>query len=197
MIAQTPKIILDVKKVKPLVDAYRKNKQKIVLTQGVFDMVHIGHARYCLEAKKHGDILIVGVDSDEKVRFRKGPDRPVVPQEERLEMLTYLSSVDIVVLKELKNPKLFLIKTIRPDVLIATRDTYTPKQIKELEKYCGKVVVLDPMATTSTSAKIRRLQIGAAKKIGATISAKLIAAMEEVLQELKGEKWKKLLPIFR
>ncbi|SRR5258708_5688807 len=182
-----PKIILDVKEVKPFVDAYRKKKQKIVLTQGVFDMVHIGHARYFEEAKKYGDVLIVGVDSDEKVRSRKGPDRPVVPQEERLEMLTYLRSVDLVVLKELKNPKLFLIKTIRPDVLVATRSTYTAEQIKELEKYCGKVVVLDPQATTSTSAKIRLLQIGAAKKISATMSEKLIKTIEQVLQELKGE----------
>src|SRR4051812_47052135 len=55
---------------------------KIVLTQGTYDMVHIGHARYFEEAKKHGHILVVGVDSDEKVRARKGPERPVVPQAE-------------------------------------------------------------------------------------------------------------------
>jgi ubiquinone/menaquinone biosynthesis C-methylase UbiE len=62
------------------------------------------------------------------------------------------------------------------------------KQIKELKKLCDKVVVLEPMATTSTSAKIRLLQIGAAKKISATLSEKLIKTVEDVLQELKGEK---------
>lgn len=181
-------IIWNIDDLEPLVKKYRQAGKKIVLTQGSFDMVHIGHARYCEEAKKYGDILIVGVDSDEKVRFRKGADRPVVPQDERLEMLTYLRPVDLVVLKELNAPKLHLIKTVQPDVLIATKKTYTDDQIKALRKICGQVVVLEPMATTSTSAKLRLLQMGAAKKIGATMSARLIAAMEEVLQELKGEK---------
>lgn len=181
------KIILNANEVPPLVKEYKKAGKSIVLTQGVFDLVHIGHARYCQEAKTYGDVLIVGVDSDEKVKFRKGPDRPIVPQEERLEMLTYLRAVDAVVLKELEAEKLNLIKLVRPDVLVATRDTYTPEKIKELEQYCGKVVVLDPMATTSTSAKIRRLQIGAAKKIGETLSQKLIVTIEEVLKELKGD----------
>ena len=182
-----PKIMFDVQELPAVMAAYRKQKKKIVLTQGVFDMVHIGHARYCEEAKKYGDVLIVGVDSDEKVRARKGPDRPIVPQEERLEMLTYLRAVDVVVLKELKAEKWSLIKLIQPDVLVATRDTYSPAQLKELKKFCQKVVVLEPMATTSTSAKIRRLQIGAAKKISDTLSTKLVATIEEVLKELKGE----------
>lgn len=180
-------ILTDISKLQKRVDAYRKAGKKIVLTQGSFDMVHIGHARYCEEAKKHGDVLIVGVDSDDKVRARKGPDRPVVPEDERLEMLAYLRSVDLVVLKDLEWPKLHLIKTIKPDVLVATRDTYTPAKVKELHEWCKKVVVLEPMATTSTSAKLRRLQIGAAKKISATLSKRLIGAIEEVLQELKGE----------
>src|SRR6185436_8583911 len=109
---------------------------------------------------------------------RKGPDRPIVPQSERLEMLTYLRSVDVVVLKELRSEKQHLVHLVKPDVLIATRETYTPEKIKELEKVCGKVVVLEPMATTSTSAKIRRVQIGAARKIGEAISNKLIYAIE-------------------
>lgn len=181
------KMIHDVQDVLPLVQKYRKEGKTIVLTQGVFDLVHIGHARYCDEAKKYGDVLIVGVDSDEKVRFRKGPDRPIVPQAERLEMLTYLRSVDAVVLKELNAPKLNLIKLIRPDVLVATKDNYKKDVLAELKEFCGKVVVLEPMATTSTSAKIRRLQIGAAKKIGDTLSAKLVGTIEDVLRELKGE----------
>jgi rfaE bifunctional protein nucleotidyltransferase chain/domain len=184
---QPAKILLKAEDVIPLVKQLRKEKKKIVLTQGSFDLVHIGHARYCQEAKKYGDVLIVGVDNDEKIRVRKGPDRPIVPQQERLEMLTYLRAVDVVVLKELREQKQHLVHLIHPDVLIATKETYTPEKIKELEKICGKVVVLDPMATTSTSAKIRRVQIGTAKKIGDAISVKLINAIEEVLKELKGE----------
>ena len=154
---------------------------RIVLTQGSYDMVHIGHGRYLEDAKKMGDLLIVGVDSDKKIRSRKGPDRPVVPQVERLEMLTHLRPVDAVFLKELHHPKWALIKTIRPDVLIATKETYNKSQLKELNKYCKKVVVLEPRATTSTSAKIRLMQINTAKKLGQALTPKLIKTIEEVL----------------
>ncbi len=158
---------------------------RIVLTQGTYDMVHIGHARYFEEAKRHGDILVVGVDSDEKVRARKGPERPVVPQDERLEMVAHLRAVDVVVLKELKHPKWNLIKTVRPDVLIATQETYSKGQLKDLKKYCGEVVVLEPMATTSTSAKIRKLQISTAKSLGQSLTPKIMNIIEEVLGDIK------------
>ncbi len=148
-------------------------------------MVHIGHARYLQQAKAYGDILIVGVDSDAKIKERKGPNRPVVPQDERLEMLTYLKPVDHVVLKELSLPKWELIKTIQPDVLIATAETYTKEQLKELRQWCKKVVVLKPMATTSTSAKIRRVQIGIAEDMGTKLAQKLVTTIEEVLNEFK------------
>lgn len=181
------KIILKAEALLPFLETYRQEGKKIVLTQGSFDLVHIGHARYCVEAKKHGDILIVGVDSDEKVRARKGPDRPVVPEEERLEMLTYLSSVDHVVLKDKEAAKWNLIKLVRPDILIATKQTYTADKIKELEKFCGQVVVLEPRATTSTSAKIRRLQIGFMQKIGAILQNRMSEAMNDILDELQKE----------
>ncbi len=179
------KIIIQYTDIPPLVKKYSSSQKKIILTQGSFDMLHIGHCRYLSEAKSHGDILFVGVDSDEKVRTRKGNDRPVVPEEERTEMLTYVKSVDHVVLKPMKTPKWELIKLIQPDVLIATAETYSAEQIKELEEFCGKIIVLEAKATTSTSAKIRRVQIGAAKKIGKTISTKLIKAIEDALEELK------------
>lgn len=155
---------------------------KVVLTQGTYDMVHIGHARYFEAAKRHGDILVVGVDSDAKVRARKGPDRPIVPQEERLEMVTHMRSVDIVTLKEKEAVKWSLIKAVRPDVLIATKETYNKKQLKELEKLCGKVVVLEPMAVTSTSAKIRRLQLNMAKRFRSALAPKILDAIEEFVR---------------
>lgn len=182
-----PPIIQEINKVLPIVQQYRKEKKKIVLTQGSFDMVHIGHARYAEKAKSYGDVLIVGVDSDEKVRERKGPDRPIVPEDERLEMLTHLRAVDLVVLKKLEAPKWELIKLIKPDVLVATKQTYTAQQIEDLKEWCKEIVVLDPMATTSTSAKLRRMQMGAAKKLSKVFSQKLIKSIEEVLVELKGE----------
>jgi D-beta-D-heptose 7-phosphate kinase/D-beta-D-heptose 1-phosphate adenosyltransferase len=181
------KIVLQASDVASYVEKWRAQGKKIVLTQGSFDLVHIGHARYCAKAKEYGDVLIVGVDSDAKVRQRKGDDRPVVPQDERLEMLTYLAAVDLVVLKELESEKYSLIKAVRPDVLVATAETYTPEKIKKLEEWCGEVVVLDPMATTSTSAKIRRLQIGMVQKISDKLSTRLNNTIAEVLKELRGE----------
>lgn len=178
--------ILDINDLKDVVEQCRRDKKKIVLTQGSFDMVHIGHARYCEKAKSYGDVLIVGVDSDEKVKKRKGPDRPIVPQDERLEMLTHLRAVDFVILKDETWPTWHLIKTVKPDVLVATQQTYTSPKIEELKKWCKEVVVLDPMATTSTSAKIRLVQMGAAKKMSAALSKRLIKAIEDILEELKG-----------
>lgn len=178
-------IITDFADLAEVVKTYRNKGKKIVLTQGSFDMVHVGHARYCELAKSYGDVLFVGVDSDEKIRQRKGPDRPVVPQEERLEILTYLRSVDEVVLKEADAPKFALIKAMRPDVLIATEETYSPEKLKEVSQYCGKVVVLERQATASTSAKLRRVQMGAAKKISAELSAKLMKTIEDAMNELK------------
>lgn len=179
------KMVSSYEDISALAAKYRKKAKKIVLTQGSFDMLHIGHGRYLTTAKNYGDILFVGIDSDEKIRSRKGPDRPVVPEHERLEMVTYISAVDHAVIKQLGKPKWELIKLIKPDVLIATKETYTPKKIAELEKICGKVVVLEPMATTSTSAKLRLVQLGMAKKISKTISDRIITTMEEVIEDLK------------
>lgn len=182
------RIITNYQEIAPIVKKYRMQGKRIVLTQGSFDMLHIGHGRYCQTAREYGDVLFVGVDSDEKIRKRKGPDRPVVPQDERMEMLTYLSSVDHVVLKDVHTPKWELIRIIQPDVLIATEETYTADEIQELRNYCGEVIVLAPMATTSTSAKIRLVQMGTAKKISTTLSSSLIATIEQVLSELREQK---------
>ncbi len=180
------KALTDYKKIKSLIEHCKYLGMRIVLTQGSFDMIHVGHGRYLREAKKHGDLLVVGIDNDEKIKHRKGPERPVVPEEERVEMLTHLRYVDLVFLKKFKDPKWNLIKSICPDTLIATKDTYNKQQLKELKKYCGKVVVLEPMATTSTSAKIRRLQIGTAKKLGSALTPKILKTIQDVLDEMKG-----------
>lgn len=181
------KIITTLANITPVVEKIRAQKKKIILTQGSFDMIHIGHARYLTEAKKYGDVLIVGTDSDTKIRKRKGPGRPVVPQDERLEMLTYLRPVDYVVLKHTQDPRWGLIKAVKPDVLIIIQENYSPEEIKEIEFFCGKVKVLPRMATTSTSAKLREVQIEAANKIREKLSEKLLHSLEDAIRELKGE----------
>lgn len=130
---------------------------KIVLTSGSFDILHEGHSMYLEAACKLGDFLVVGVDSDERVAERKGPGRPVVPEMERLRMITHQRGVGIVTLKKPGLYKWGLIMTVQPAVLVVTEDTYTPRELEELEStgYCGKVEVLERMATVSTSARLR------------------------------------------
>lgn len=180
------RIITDYEEIKKFAEHCKGLGIRIVLTQGTFDMVHIGHGRYLQTAKDHGDLLVVGVDNDAKVQKRKGDDRPIVPEDERLEMLTHLRPVDVAFLKKDTDAKWKLIKTIKPDVLIATDETYTKDQIKQLEKHCGEVKVLKRQATTTTSAKLRLLQMGVAHKLGQALTPKLINAIQESLSEMKG-----------
>lgn len=154
------RFVPDYETLEAYVDALRVLGMKIVLTSGSFDMVHVGHARYLEKAKEYGDVLVVGVDSDAKVKKRKGDSRPVVPEEERVQMLAHMRPVDLVTLKYPDEPQWGLIKRIKPDTLIVTAETYTPEVIHELEEICGRVVVLEPQAETSTSAKIRLMHIG-------------------------------------
>jgi D-glycero-beta-D-manno-heptose 1-phosphate adenylyltransferase len=152
------RFVEDYKKIEETVNALRTLGFKVVLTSGSFDILHEGHSMYLEAARQFGDFLIVGLDSDEKIRARKGENRPVVPQMERLRMVTHQRGVGLVTLKSTRDPKWALIKAVRPDVLVATEETYTPEAIKELEaSYCGRVEVLGRMATVSTSARLREV----------------------------------------
>ena len=137
--------------------------KKVVLTQGVFDLLHVGHAQYLEKARSFGDILVVGVDSDALTRQRKGNGRPIVPQDERINTLLHLRHVDIVALRDVDRELEDLIKTIKPDVYIASESTKDFVVDGDLAAYCGKVHTLPPQAITSTTARIRQVSmIGAA-----------------------------------
>ncbi len=134
---------------------------KVVLTQGVYDLIHEGHARYLEKARSLGDVLIVGVDSDELTKKRKGPSRPIVPEAERLNMLVHLRHVDIVTLRHAHHDIGDLIRVVEPDVMVFSKSTKDVPQ-KDIDIYkdvCGEIVVLPPQSTTSTSARIRLLTI--------------------------------------
>jgi rfaE bifunctional protein nucleotidyltransferase chain/domain len=151
----------DYERIRAIVGALRTLGLKVVLTSGSFDILHEGHSMYLEAARHFGDFLIVGLDSDEKIKARKGPHRPAVPEMERLRMVTHQRGVGLVTLKHLHDERWRLIKTIRPEVLVATADTYSRAEIAELEeRYCGRVEVLERMATVSTSARLRRIQLG-------------------------------------
>ena len=130
--------------------------RKVVVTIGSWDLLHIGHLRYLAKARTHGDLLIVGVDTDETVRFYKGELRPIVPYVERIEMLTYQSCVDfvtpIVDVDEKGKWQYELIEKVRPDIFIAVEDSYPEEQLADFRKFCTEVIVLPRQAeNTSTS----------------------------------------------
>ncbi len=154
------------------VNALKARGLKIVLTQGVYDLIHEGHALYLEAAKSYGDVLIVGADSDALTKARKGPNRPIVPQDERVKMLIHLRPVDIVTIREAHQDMGELIRLVKPHVLVTSSSTEDFKKdlgSGKYEKYCGKIVILPPQATTSTTARIRLLTIDGAEKLATEV----------------------------
>ena len=126
--------------------------KRIVFTNGCFDLLHIGHVRYLEEAKTLGDVLVVGVNSDSSVRKLKGPKRPILPEEERAEILSGLGCVDYVTLFDEIDP-LKLIASLQPNVLAKGGD-WTKEQIvgrEVVERSGGEVVVIPYVEEASTS----------------------------------------------
>lgn len=137
----------------------KKTGQKVGLVQGSWDLFHLGHLRYIMKARALCDFLVISMDSDEKIRKRKGPTRPVIPEKERFEFIKLLNIADAIVIKEADEPKWHLIKTVKPDVLVVIKENYTDEQIEKLQQYCGEVAVLPRQAKTSTSDKIRQITL--------------------------------------
>jgi len=137
--------------VKIVKDLKAKGK-RIVFTNGCFDLLHIGHVRYLEEAKTRGDVLVVGVNSDSSVRKLKGPKRPILPEEERAEILSGLGCVDYVTLFDEIDP-LKLIASLQPNILLKGGD-WTKEQIvgrEEVERSGGEVVIIPFVEKASTS----------------------------------------------
>ena len=107
----------------------RKNGRKIVLANGCFDLVHVGHVRYLQGAKKQGDILVLALNSDRSIRKLKGPGRPVLSQEERVEVLSSFACVDYLILFDEPNVEK-LLEALRPDVHVKGSD-YTRETVPE------------------------------------------------------------------
>ncbi|MEK7635705.1 MAG: adenylyltransferase/cytidyltransferase family protein [Patescibacteria group bacterium] len=180
------RFITDYGRLSMLVEYWKEMGLKIVLTSGAFDIFHIGHAEYLEKAKKMGDILIVGVDSDEKIRARKGPNRPVVPEIERISVLAHLRHVDVIVLKPHNAPQYHLINTVKPDVLVLSKTSrHSEEGIREREKLCGKVALLEPQAITSTTAKIRILHTQGIHNFAKNLTNDFIKLIEEKLKEIQ------------
>jgi rfaE bifunctional protein nucleotidyltransferase chain/domain len=156
---------------------------RLVLTSGSFDLVHLGHVKYLAKAKELGDVLIVGVDGDAKIRRRKGEDRPMVPEAERLEMLAHQRPVDLIYLKEDEEERWALIGTVRPDVLVLTADhSYGEQELEQLRELCGTIEILERQAAVTTSERIRQLYMHLGERLGPKLAEVLPGLIDTVLK---------------
>jgi D-glycero-beta-D-manno-heptose 1-phosphate adenylyltransferase len=142
--------------------AVRARGGTVVLANGAFDLLHVGHVRYLQGARELGDLLVVAVNSDSSVRAAKGEGRPVVPQDERAEIVAALAGVDLVVLF-VEATVAAVIERLRPQVQAKGTD-YTPESVPEaaiVQAYGGRVVIAgDPKhhSTTATVGRLSRLR---------------------------------------
>ena len=133
--------------------------QVVVFTNGVFDLLHVGHVRYLAQARAMGDALIVAINSDRCVRELKGDDRPIIKQDERAETLAALRDVTYVTIFDQISPR-SLISQVLPDVLVKGGD-YSLDEIhgrEEVEAFGGRVVSLPFVEGESTTALIERMK---------------------------------------
>jgi rfaE bifunctional protein nucleotidyltransferase chain/domain len=135
-----------------IIHELKRRGEKIIFTNGCFDLLHVGHVRYLERAKTLGNVLVVGINSDDSIRTIKGPSRPILPQEERAEVLSSLVCVDFVTVFNESTPS-ELISSLHPDVLVKggdwTKETTVGRE--EVERSGGEVVILPLVQGSSTS----------------------------------------------
>lgn len=137
----------------------RAERRTVAFTNGAFDLLHVGHVRCLQEARRMADALIVAVNSDASVRRLKGPERPVIPEQERAELVAALRCVDAVILfseADVRN----LLATLRPELHVKGTD-YTARSVPErdvVESYGGRVVIAGDPKDHSTTALVEKLR---------------------------------------
>lgn len=137
----------------------RPRAQRVVFTNGVFDILHRGHVEYLLAARALGDALIVGLNTDDSVRRLKGPERPLNRQDDRAFVLASLACVDVVTLFDEDTPRL-LVAALLPDVLVKGGD-YRPEEVvgrTEVEAAGGRLVLIPFVEGHSTSGLVQRIR---------------------------------------
>ena len=143
---------------KEKVQALKKKGKKVVFTNGCFDLLHIGHVRYLEAARAEGDVLVVGVNSDSSVLQIKGQGRPIVPEDQRSEVLAALACVDFVTLFDEPDP-LVTIKLLMPDVLVKGADWEKDAIVGRdfVEANGGRVIRIPLTESASTSGIIEKI----------------------------------------
>ncbi len=138
----------------------RRQQQRVVFTNGCFDLMHIGHIRYLQAARNLGDVLVVGVNSDSSVRtLDKGTDRPIVPDAQRAEVLAALACVDYVVIFPEPDPGT-LIATLQPDILVKGGDWPVDRIVgrETVEARGGRVQTIPLVPGVSTTTLVQRIR---------------------------------------
>ncbi|WP_459169219.1 D-glycero-beta-D-manno-heptose 1-phosphate adenylyltransferase [Natronospora cellulosivora (SeqCode)] len=147
-----------IEEMREIIKEKQKDGLEVVFTNGCFDILHIGHARYLAEARKKGDCLVLGLNSDSSVRNLKGSKRPLVSENERAELLSYLEVVDyIVIFEELTAEK--TISVLKPDIYVKGGD-YEIDDIPEakvVSKYGGIAEILSLVEGSSTTCIVEKI----------------------------------------
>jgi len=151
--------MLDADALAALVRDARAAGRRIVFTNGVFDILHPGHLRYLQAARRHGDLLIVGLNSDASVRRNKGPERPINPEQERAEVLEALDCVDAVSVFDEETPA-DIIRRVQPDILVKGADWAADRIVGRdtVEARGGKVILEQVEQGYSTTSIIERVK---------------------------------------
>ncbi|MBN2282645.1 MAG: D-glycero-beta-D-manno-heptose 1-phosphate adenylyltransferase [Deltaproteobacteria bacterium] len=150
--------ILTTGELKKRIDRLKEEGKTVVFTNGCFDILHVGHVRYLEEAKKLGDVLVLGLNSDSSVRAIKGPRRPVVPEEDRACVMAALESIDFVTLFDEETP-LHLIETLEPHIIVKGGDWSLERIVGRdlVESRGGRVVVIPEIPGSSTTNIIEKI----------------------------------------
>lgn len=138
---------------------FRQAGRRIVFTNGCFDLLHAGHVTYLEKAKRLGDLLIVGLNSDASVRRIKGPGRPLTPERDRLRIIAALQAVDYVTVFSEKTP-LRLIRELRPHILVKGAD-WEKEQIvggEEVKSWGGRIERIAFLPGRSTTAVLKKIE---------------------------------------
>jgi len=145
-----------------LLSKLKKDNKKIIFTNGCFDILHTGHIRLLKKSKSFGDVLILGLNTDNSIRTLKGKDRPINNQEDRAEILANLNYVNYIVFFEENTPE-NLISLLKPDIHVKGGD-YDPlnqqsmPEAKIVQKYGGKIKIVKLLKGKSTTAIINKMK---------------------------------------
>jgi len=156
--SESPQRILTLQELITLLASVRATGAKLVLTNGTFDILHVGHVRYLEAARALGDILVVGINSDASARGYKGPGRPVIPQDERAEIVAALRCVDYVTIFD-EPTAVHLVQALRPEVYAKGGDYDGSKPLPEadaIRAYGGEVQIIPFVPGHSASNLIER-----------------------------------------